>query len=216
MTHGLGLGDVYGTTIERIKAQDEGKSRLGMAALMFVSHAERPLRVDELCHALAIELGSKDFNAENVPSFSTLVSCCQGLITVEKETSTVRLIHPTVKEYLSSRPDVFSKPHAAMAEICLTFLNSKTVKALPIDHPDIYFHEQPFLEYCSIHWGVHAKREPSNYTRSLALELFREYDGHISIKLLLENVGHPGHWNLGSNCGSDLGIDYGVSFSALH
>ena len=93
MTDGLGLGDVYGTTIERIKAQDGDKSRLGMAALMWVSHAERPLQADELCHALAVEIDSVDFDAGNVPSMSTLVGCCQGLITVDKEASTVRLVH---------------------------------------------------------------------------------------------------------------------------
>jgi len=57
MTNGLELGDVYGATIERVKAQDGDKSRLGMAALMWISHAERPLQADELCHALAVQLG---------------------------------------------------------------------------------------------------------------------------------------------------------------
>jgi len=96
MTDGLGLGGVYGATIERIKAQAGDKPGLGMAALMWVSHAERPLQADELCHALAVELGSTDFNAGNVPSISTLVGCCQGLITIDKEASTVRLIHFTL------------------------------------------------------------------------------------------------------------------------
>ena len=92
MTKGLELGDVYDATIERIKAQDGDKSRLGMTALMWISHAERPLRADELCHALAVQLGSRDFDVGNIPSISTLVSCCQGLITVDKEASTVRLV----------------------------------------------------------------------------------------------------------------------------
>ena len=52
MTTGLELGDVYGATIERIRAQDGDKSRLGMAALMWISNAERPLRADELCLVL--------------------------------------------------------------------------------------------------------------------------------------------------------------------
>ena len=85
MTHGLGLRDVYGAVIERIKAQDENESRLGMEALMWISHVERPLTADDLCHALAIELGSTDFNADNVPSILALVGCCQGLITVDKD-----------------------------------------------------------------------------------------------------------------------------------
>ena len=43
MTNELGLEDVYGAAIERIKAQDEDESRLGMEALMWISHVERPL-----------------------------------------------------------------------------------------------------------------------------------------------------------------------------
>ena len=190
MSDGLGLGDVYGTTIERIMAQDRDKARLAMAALMWISHAERPLKADELCHALAVESGSKDFNAGNIPSILTVVGYSQGLITVDKDTSAVRLIHLTVKEYLSARSDIFNRAHAAMAETCLTYLNSKQIKALSAD-PAAITHDKPFLRYSSLYWGVHAKRELSNRARSLALELFQEYDGHISRKLLLEQVKHP-------------------------
>ena len=184
---GLGLGDVYGATIERIKAQGEGNRRLGIEALMWVSHAERPLMADGLCHALAIELGSANFHAENVPSISTLISCCQGLITVDKEASTVRLIHFTLKEYLSAYPDIFSRPHSAMAGICLTYLNSKEVKALSVT-PFRHTLGPSFLRYCSLCWGDHARRELSEYARSLALHLLQEYDNHISAKSLVEQA----------------------------
>ena len=189
ITDGLGLGDAYDTTIERIKAQDGDKPKLGLEALMWVSHAERPLTAGELCHALAIELGSKDFNDANTPSISTLVGCCQGLITVNKEGSTVRLVHFTLEEYLSANPDIFSRPHSKIAEICLTYLNSERVKAIPADR-STDTGGPPFLEYCSMYWGVHAKRDLSDPARSLSLELFRGYDGHISRKFLL--VGHLG------------------------
>ena len=189
MTDGLGLGDVYGATIARIKAQDGDKSRLGMAALMWISHAERPLQADELCHALGVELGSSDFNSGNVPSMSTLVSCCQGLIAVDKEASTVRLIHFTLQEYLSAHPDIFSRPHSTMAEICLTYLNSQQVKALSTG-PSPDAQNTPFLEYCSVYWGVHAKRELSDSAKSLSLELLKEQYGQISTKFLLARVEH--------------------------
>ena len=150
MTDGLGLGDAYSATIERIKMQDGDKSRLGMEALMWISHAERPLKADELCHALAIELGSRNFNSGNVPSISTLVGCCQGLMNVDKEVSTVRLIHFTLQEYLSAHPNIFSRPHSVIAEICLTYLNSQQVKALSVGaSPDAQ--AMPFLEYCSVY-----------------------------------------------------------------
>ena len=225
MTNRLELGDVYGATISRIKAQDGDKSRLGMAALMWISHAERPLLADELCHALAVQLGSRDFDVGNIPSMATLVNCCQGLITVDKEASTVRLIHFTLQEYLSSRPDIFSKPHSAMAEICLTYLNPQSVKGLltaffahihpaMITTPSLQDITQnaPFLEYCSVYWGVHAKRELSEYGRSLALELLKEHYSQTSTKLLLAQVQNF-YWHAynlspfsGLHCASYFGI----------
>jgi len=189
MADGSELGDVYGATIERIKAQEGDKSRLGMAALMWISHAERPLQADELCHALAVLLSSTDFNVDNVPSISTLVGCCQGLITVDKGASTVRLIHFTLQEYLSSHLDIFNRPHSAMAEICLTYLNSQQIKALPTA-PSTDTQSTPFLEYCSVYWGVHAKRELSDRARLLALELLKVHYNQISTKFLLAQVKH--------------------------
>ena len=149
MMNGSELRDVYGATIARIKAQNGDKSRLGMVALLWISHAERPLQAGELCHALAVELGSTDFNTINIHSISTLVGCCQGLIAVDKESPSVRLIHFTLQEYLSAHPDMFSRPHSAMAEICLTYLSSQQMKALSIC-PSHDTQNTPFLEYCSV------------------------------------------------------------------
>ena len=56
MTDGSGLGNAYGATLDRIKGQGGERSRLGMATLMWISHAEEPLKPDELCHALAVEI----------------------------------------------------------------------------------------------------------------------------------------------------------------
>jgi len=41
---------------------------------MWISHSERLLQLDELSHALAIEIGSKDLNPERIPSVETLLS----------------------------------------------------------------------------------------------------------------------------------------------
>ena len=40
MTTGNHLGDVYETTLERIKAQKGSKSKLGIDALMWISNSE--------------------------------------------------------------------------------------------------------------------------------------------------------------------------------
>jgi len=187
ITNGLELEDIYYSTIERIKAQDGDKSRLGMTALMWVSHAERQLQANELCHALAIQIGSTDFDDSNIPSISTLVNCCQGLITMDKEVLIVRLIHFTLQEYLSAHFHIFIKPHSAMAEICLTYLNSQQVKALSTALSSDA-QNTPFLQYCSVYWGVHAKKELSDNGKSLALEVLKGDYSRISTELLLEHA----------------------------
>jgi len=214
MTDGLGLGDAYGATLDRIKGQGGEKSRLGMAVLMWISHAERPLKVDELCHALAVETGSPDLNTDNIPSIGTLLACCQGLVIVDKETSTIRLIHFTLQEYLRVHPELFSTAHSTMAETCLSFLNSQQVMALStfsIPH----LQDPPFLEYSSLYWGMHAKRDLSDCAKLLALGLFSGYNNHISTEILLKAQGHTHfYYNYsgralfsGLHCASLFGID---------
>ena len=151
---GAGAGGTYHATLERIKAQVEGKVTLAMATLTWVCHSERPLQVDELCHALAVEIGATDFDPENVPSIDTLLDCCQGLITFDTEASTVRLIHYTVQEYLCNHPGLFSKPHSILAETCLTYPNSRQVKNLTT-HSLSPPQNVTFLKYSARYWGTH-------------------------------------------------------------
>ena len=204
MTDGLGLGDAYGSTLDRIKRQGGEKARLGMAAVMWISHSERPLKADELCHALAVEIGSPNLNTDNVPTLGTVLACCQGLLVVEKETSTVRLIHFTLQEYLQAHPDIFGAAHSAIAETCLTYLNSQQVKAFPASHsPDPQ--DTPFLEYSSVYWGVHAKRDLSDCAKQLALKLFDDYNSHLSVKIFLRAQDI-----------SEVDVDKFSGFSGLH
>ena len=72
MTKGEGLGGAYAATLSRVQAQPASRSKLGMQVLMWVSHSERPLHVDELCHALGVEEGSSDLNLRNIPRIETL------------------------------------------------------------------------------------------------------------------------------------------------
>ena len=200
------LGDVYGATLERIKAQDEEKTKLAMATLTWVCHSERPLRVDELSHALAVEIGATDFDPENVPSIGTLLDCCQGLIMVDAEASTIRLIHYTVKEYLCSHPGLFSKPHSLLAETCLTYLSLQQVKCLT-RHSLPHSESTPFLKYCARYWGTHTSKDLSENVRALALQLLNRYEDHISAVSLLEQIVPP----------TDIGaLPTSPLFSGLH
>jgi len=185
MTQGNGLSEAYTATLTRIKEQKGHKSVLGFKALMWVLYSERPLRVEELCHALGVEIGSADLELENIPALRIVLASCLGLITVEVSSSTVRLVHFTLQEYLSDDPTLFHSPHSSIAEVCLTYLNfglvrdlSPTLRRAPST--------TPLLEYASIYWWRHTKREVTEKIKILALRLLDSFDEHISIQLLYQ------------------------------
>jgi len=181
--------------------------------LTWISHSERLLKANELCHALAVEIGWPNLNTDNVPSIGTLIDCCQGLFVVDKEVSTVRLIHFTLQEYLQDHPKLFGAAHSTIAETCLTYLNSQQVKAVSTaPSPDLQ--DAPFLEYSSLYWGIHAKRDLSDCAKQLALKLFADYNSHISTQLLfsaenpyvcLADFARPSLFS-GLHCASFFGI----------
>ena len=157
MTKGQGLGDAYTATLGRIKSLNGSKSRLGMEALMWISHSERPLRAIELCQALGVERGDTDLNDGNIPAMDTVLRCSLGLVTVEASSSTVRLVHITLQEHLSNASSLFQSPHSMMAEISLTFLNFPCIGDLSttLNSPP---ETALFVGYASCFWGAHARK----------------------------------------------------------
>ena len=198
MKNGLDLGEAYKATLGRIRSQGGGKARLGMAVLMWISHSRRPLQVDEICHAMAIQIGSNDLDRDDIPAIPTVLDCCQGLVTIEKGASSIRLIHFTLQEYISTLPDLFDRAHSTIAETCLTYLNFQHVNDLSNRlSPDP--RGAPFLQYSSLYWGTHMRMELSDRAKTYALQLFDRFDSHTSAKTLWEsiNAGFPSHYYRG-------------------
>ena len=196
MSSGQDIGDVYNATLERIRAQGKDKARLGMEAIMWVAYSERSLAPDELCEALGVEIGSRDLNSDNAPSIRTILNCTLGLGTVDSSSSKVRLVHFTLQEHILANPKLFPSPHSMIAEVCLTYLNFRSIKNLSSARSSPP-PTTPFLEYASYYWGAHARRESSETTISLAKKLLNRFDAHISCKLLLSKK-FP--------CGKPLGL----------
>ena len=216
MARGNGLSDAYTATLTRMKGQKGNKSVPGFKVLKWVLYSERPLRADELCHALAVEMGSPDIDPKNIPMLRTLLSSCLGLVTVEASSSTVRLVHFTLQEHLLSNPTLFHSPHSTIAEVCLTYLNfgcirdlSPTLKLAPPT--------TPLLEYASIYWGEHAKIGMTENAKILALRLLDRFDQHISAQLLL--LRHlRAHWTSSyEKAGGPMGFTglHGASFLGI-
>ena len=209
MARGNGLSDAYTATLTRLRAQKGNRAVLGLKALMWVVHSERPIRAEELCHALGVKIGSTDLDRENVPPVRTLLASCLGLLTVEESSSIVRLVHFTLKEHLSSDPTLSHSPHSTIAEVCLTYLNSRSVRDLSptlASAPST----MPLLKYASLYWGEHTGRGVRENVKRLALRLLERFDEHISAQLLLCTPGKKSFWRLFCHGNGNTG------FTGLH
>jgi len=183
LAQGKGLGDAYTTTLTRVRARGGPRSRLGMTALMWVLFSQRPLRAEELCHALGVELGSQHLDLRDVPTVQTLLTCCLGLVVVEESSSTVRLVHRTLQEHLLSDPTLFHSPHSSIADVCLTYLNFRCSWDPP-STPESVPPEMPLQEYASCYWGKHARRGMTENVKELALKLLDRQATQFGLQLL--------------------------------
>jgi len=90
-----------------------------------------------------------------------------------------------------------------MVETCLSYLNSREVKALPPwsnlerEVPNLdssHLQSTPFIRYSSVYWGRHAKRELSDRAKLLAMKLFDDHKNQTPIQILLEEHGYYGFY----------------------
>ena len=208
MARGNGLSDAYTETLTRLKAQKGNKPALGLKTLMWVLNSKRPIRTEELRHAFGVEIGSTELDPENVPALKTLLACCLGLVTLEASSSTVRLVHFTLQEHLSSDSTLFNNPHSTIAEVCLTYLNFGSVRELPPTLPSAPS-TMPFLEYASCYWGEHTRSGVTENVKALALKVLDRFDEDISAQLLL--LRYERH-----NFSGFDGVEGPVGFTGLH
>ena len=169
------LDEAFHGTIIRVTEQSQELFKKAAKIIAWIHLAERPLTVDELLCSLAIKDGDTSLNPRGIPVGETLLNCCQGLAVVDQETSTVRLVHYSLQEYLSRQDHIlgFTKGewHTKIAHTCLTFLKFPPVTAG--EAPEQNSNTVTLLSYAATQWGNHLRR--SDHSSDTAMELAREY-----------------------------------------
>ncbi|KAI9766598.1 MAG: hypothetical protein M1840_006409 [Geoglossum simile] len=153
------LGQAYDEAIKRIEGQLPGKSALAKSVLSWIAYAERPLTTEELCNALAVELGEEELDPDNIPDVEDLVSVCAGLVTVDRESNIIRLVHYTAQEYVGRiREEWNPRAQLDIASACLTYLSFSIFRcgSCPTDKDfESRLKQNVFLDYAARHWGHH-------------------------------------------------------------
>lgn len=89
-----------------------------MQALLWVVHARTPLTTTELRHALAVEIGEVDLDSMNMLEIADVLSVCGGLLTVDRQSDVVRLVHYTAQHYFDRRKETWF-PEAELQSMAL-------------------------------------------------------------------------------------------------
>ena len=132
---------------------------LARRTISWISYAQRPLITQELCHALAIELGDRALNGDNIYDVKDIISVCAGLVTVDEESNVIHLVHYTTQDYFECiHLDWNSDAWEEIVTTCLTCLAFDTFWSGSCSSDESFekrMGENAFLDYAARHWVDH-------------------------------------------------------------
>ncbi|CAJ2505561.1 Uu.00g129550.m01.CDS01 [Anthostomella pinea] len=152
----------YQSAMERIQGQLQEQAKRAKEVLSWITCAKRPLTKLELQHALAVKIDQPNLDQDNLPQIGDMVSICAGLVTVDEESSIVRLVHYTTQEYFQrTKSDWFPDAQGSITAVCTTYLaftdfsdgyvatDKKLEERLKLHH---------FYDYAARNWGYHSQK----------------------------------------------------------
>jgi hypothetical protein len=118
------LAHAYDQAMERINAQKLGLKELALQVMTWIVSATRQLSAVELQQVLAVEIGTSELDKENLPQIEDMVSVYAGLVTVDRESNVIQLVHHTTEEYFERTPERwFPNAESDITRICATYLS---------------------------------------------------------------------------------------------
>jgi len=164
------INDIYKEAMQRIEAQEPEERKIAHKILGMITHARRPLSLQELQHALATaDLQYEEDETENglfdgIVKPKTIFGSTSAL--VHEEDNQVRLVHRSLEDYLhiaGNDKKWFPTADVEIANACMIYLNLVLPRKFCDDE---YFiakkRDFPFLQYASQFWGDHVRDASQN------------------------------------------------------
>jgi hypothetical protein len=113
----------YDDAMDRVEGQLQDQKELAKQVLSWIICAKRPLATTELQHALRVEVGESGLDEDNLPEIEDIISVCAGLVTIDKESGIIQLVHYTTQEYFKrTQRQWFPNSQTNIIIICVTYL----------------------------------------------------------------------------------------------
>lgn len=155
------LNETYDALWARISGQPEKRLARAKQIMAWVAFAARPLTVEELQSAVAIEPGDERVERDSLPDTQQFLTSCAGIVLIDLGTATVRFAHYTFQTYFMSTlaASHFSETPKTIALTCITCLCFETMENGRCDKDEGLtqrLQESPLLSYSARFWGLHA------------------------------------------------------------
>lgn len=113
----------YNTTLDRIKG---GKHKdLASRAIACAVFCQRPIRVEELRHAVSVKFAMEDMNDDDLDHLQAILDASAGLLQVDKFSDVIQLVHYTAQQYFECLrdPEWFGLYRNYLGEACIKYLS---------------------------------------------------------------------------------------------
>lgn len=142
--------------LESIRSLNQKSSDLGERAITWLTYCARPLRLQELQAAVAINADGI-LVEQDIRPVQDIIETCTGLVVIEQEDSIIRLLPEISRECIHQPLELCTtESNLKIARSCIALLSSDWSGEL--------------VEYASKFWPHHLRRAPNAQQLSWALE----------------------------------------------
>lgn len=169
------LDETYRDILERISKQSEVDYSLAWKVLGWITNAKEPLKAKALQHVIAIKPNATTLDDGDLTDVEDLVLVCAGIVTVDRESGIVRLVHYTTQRYLEER---LGYPKIDIARGCLNYLGLEVFRE-PCDCQhnseilETRVADYPFLSYVAVYWSDHIRGNLEDELQNECLGVFK-------------------------------------------
>ena len=167
----------YDDAMERIKQQPTKK--LALRVLLWIVYAARPLQLEELQHAIAIdelEPDDRSISEESLTPPSIFINACAGMIKLDEASNIIGLVHKTTQEYFDQKsPKLFPDGQSDIGTRCLKYLSLEVFSEGACATEELYerrLSENVLLKYAVQNLGYHMQGMAEHTLNSLKLDFF--------------------------------------------
>ncbi|THW80736.1 hypothetical protein D6D17_09829, partial [Aureobasidium pullulans] len=164
---------VYEQTLRRVTSDDNpmSKRNLALTVLCYLFFAKRPLRIEELSHALAVREGSVYFDEDHIPDVAVIIRSCAGLIVLDDSSNMVNMFHKSLHDYLVEyHTDWIPNGDEIFGKTCISYLSLDNFADGPCPEVDS---EQNGNSKAFVRYGVRSKLLAQDRTTPLGKRLVK-------------------------------------------